>query len=315
MLRGSSFAEKRVIDLINSRFVMFYFCFREGRVGYDADAAAIYNAALKDDPDMKLGIPPAVVFSPGGHNALKQIPRAIHFEKDKFFNSLREALRENPFYDAPSAEEKKLLADAVAAPKDAAAQYRAARARERAAGDDARALYEKAIAADPASAWAARAHLRLAVLDRIRRAWDLAEKHLAETKNLTELADDAAMERAYRLLDAKKDIEALQLLDGAIRDHPTSNRLGELRFYAGAANWRLGRKEWANYHWWWVLVNLPDDHHVIRCAVALTAPSNCFANPELDGFAGAAQMTINEAVTTREAAKSDYEALKDKYGK
>jgi len=26
-------------------------------------------------------------------------------------------------------------------------------------------------------------------------------------------------------------------------------------------------------------------------------------------------MTINEAVTTRQAARSDYEALKDKYGK
>lgn len=289
----------------------FYFCFREGRVGYDADAAAVYNPALKEDPDMKLGIPPAVVFSPGGHNVLKRIPRSIHFEKDKFFNALREALRENPFYDAPSEEEKKLLADA----KDAASLYHAARARERAAGDDARSLYEKAIAAEPGGAWAARAHLRLAILDRHRRGWDLAEKHLAETKTLIELADDAAMERAYRLLDAKKDAEALQLLDGAIRDHPASNRLGELRFYAGAANWRLNRRDWANYHWWWVLENLPDDHHVIRCSVALTAPSNCFANPELDGFAGAAEMTINEGVATRQAARADYEALKDKYGK
>ena len=292
----------------------FYFCFREGRTGYDADAAAIYNAALKDDPDMKTGLPPAVAFSPGGHRALKLIPRAIHFEKDKFFDALRDALRENPMYNGPAPEERKLLADAAAAPRDAGAQYRAARAREKAAGDDAAALYEKAIAAEPDGPWAARAHLRLATLDRSARAWDAAEKHLASIR-LADLADDVAMERGHRLLADRKDAEALALLDTAIRAHPASNRLGELRFYAGAANWRLDRKDWANYHWWWVLENLPDDHHVIRCSVALTAPANCFANPELDGFAGAAEMTINEGVARRQTARADYDSLKDKYGK
>ena len=258
----------------------FYFCFREGRVGYAADAAAIYNAALKDDADMKAGLPPAVAFSPGGHRALKLIPRSIHFEKDKFFGALREALREYPMYDGASPEERKLLAEAAAAPKDAAAQYRAARARERAAGDDARAMYEKSIAVEPAGPWADRARLRLATLDRYARAWDKAEKHLAAIQ-LPELADDVAMERGHRLLADRKDAEALALLDATIRAHPSSNRLGELRFYAGAANWRLDRKDWANYHWWWVLENLPDDHHVIRCSVALTAPANCFARSSL----------------------------------
>jgi tetratricopeptide (TPR) repeat protein len=267
---------------------------------------------LKDDPDMKSGIPPAVVFSPGGHSALKFLPKSMHWEKDKFFNLLREALRENAMYDAPSAEEKKLLADAS---KDAASQFAAARARERAGGDDARSRYEKTIAGDAGGPWAARAHLRLATLDRHARAWDEAEKHLASA-SLPELADDVAMERAYRLLDSKKDAEALKLLDAAIRAHPASNRLGELHFYAGAANFRLDRRDWANFHWWWVLDNLPVDHHVIRCSVALTAPANCFANPELDGFAGRSdQMEISEAVAHRQGAKADYDALKDKYGK
>ncbi|HZL72951.1 MAG TPA: hypothetical protein VFC86_10850 [Planctomycetota bacterium] len=314
MLRGSSLAEKRVIDLLNARFVMFYFCFREGRVGYDAEAAAIYNPALKDDPDMKAGIPPAVVFSPGGHAPLKFLPKSMHWEKDKFHDLLREALRENRVYDAPSSEERKILADAAAAPKDAGAQYRAARARERAAGDDARALYEKAIAAEPSGPWGERAHVRLAVLDRHERAWDKAEKHLARA-TLPDLADDVAMERAHRLLDVKKDAEALQLMDAAIKADPRSNRLGELRFYAGAANWRLGRRTWANYHWWWVLENLSDDHHVVRCSVALTAPANCFANPELDGFAGQPEMTIEQSNAQRQAARADYDNLKDKYGK
>ena len=60
---------------------------------------------------------------------------------------------------------------------------------------------------------------------------------------------------------------------------------------------------------------MPNDHHVIRCSVALTAPANCFANPELDGFAGQAEMTIDQGVTQRQAARADYESLKDKYGK
>ena len=295
--------------------MLFYFCFREGRVGYDADAAAVYNAALQDDPEFASGLPPAVVFSPNGLTALKRMPRSMHFEKDKFYDSLREALRENPMYDAPSAEEKKLLAAAAAAPKNGETQFRAARIREQAGGDDARALYEKAVAAG--GEWAARAQVRLAALDRHARAWDRAEERLAAAASAgaADLADAIAMERAHRLLDARKDGEALELLDRAIRAHPKSDRLGELRFYAGAANWRLNRKDWANYHWWWVLENLPDDHHVIRCSVALTAPANCFANPELDGFAGKPEMTINEGIAQRQAAKADYEALKDRYGK
>jgi predicted negative regulator of RcsB-dependent stress response len=293
---------------------MFYFCFREGRIGYDGDAAAVYNKALKDDPDFKTGIPPAVIFSPGGHQALKHLPKSKHFEKDAFYEFLRDALRENPFYDAAGPEEKKLLAAAAAAPKDPAAQYSAGRAREAAAGADAPALYEKAIAAGPGSEWAARAHLRLATLARCARDWEEAEKHL-EAAQREDLADDVAMERAHRLLAGRKDAEALKLLDATIQAHATSNRLGELRFYAGVANWRLDRKNWANYHWWWVLENLPDDHLVNRCSVALTAPVNCFANPELDGFAGAAEMTINEGIAQRKHARNDYEELKEKYGK
>jgi tetratricopeptide (TPR) repeat protein len=296
--------------------VTFYFCFREGRVGYDADAAAVYNPALKDDPDMASGLPPAAIFTPGGERALKFIPRSIHFEKDKFYASLRDALREHPKYDQPTPDEKNSIEDAAASPRDAAALFRAARFRDQAAGADARSRYEKTLAADPGGPWAAPARLRLAILDRYEKSWDKAEEHLAVVELMgKELADHVAMERAHRLLAAKKDAEALKLLDAAIRAHPRSTRLGELRFYAGAANWRLDRKDWANYHWWWVIENLPDDHHVIRCQVALTAPANCFANPELDGFAGSQEMTISQGVECRLNAKNDYEALKAKYEK
>ncbi len=198
----------------------------------------------------------------------------------------------------------------MASPRDPAAQYRAARAREMAAGADAAALYEKAIAGE----WASRANLRLATLSRHERAWDKAEKRLAAVAE-PDLADDVAMERAHRLLTEKNHAKALELIDATIRGYPKSNRLGELRFYAGVANFHLDRKNWANYHWWWVLENLRDDHHVIRCSVALTAAANCFANPELGGFAGAAEMTINEGIDCRNGARADYEELKDKYGK
>ncbi|HEY3226634.1 MAG TPA: hypothetical protein VGK61_06560 [Planctomycetota bacterium] len=123
------------------------------------------------------------------------------------------------------------------------------------------------------------------------------------------------MERARRLLADKRHAKALELLDGAIRRHPGSNRMGELRFYAGVANFHLDRKNWAHYRWWWVLENIPKDHHVLRCSVALTAEANCFANPELGGYAGTKEMTISEGVNERTRARADYEELKDKYGK
>jgi len=317
LLRGSSFAEKRVIDLMNARYVSFYFCFRKGTNGYDEDAAALYNESLKEDADFKAGLPPVVLYAPDGLKSLKSIPREVQFDKDKFHDALRDALREHPAYDAPAPEEKKLLAAAEAAPRDAAAHYRAGEARERAAAPAA-GLYEKAIAAAPESEWAARAHLRLATMARHARAWDDAEKRLesAEAVNAGDrfnFADDVAMERAHRQLADQKHAKALELLDAAIRASPASNRMGELRFYAGVANFFLAKRDWAHYHWWWVLENIPEDHHVLRCSVALTAEGNCFANPELAGFAGAKEMTISDGAAARDVARSDYDRLKDKY--
>lgn len=303
---------------MNARYVPFYFCFRKGTNGYDEEAAALYNESLKDDADFKAGIPAVVLYTPDGRKALKSIPREVQFDKGKFHDALRDALLENPAYDAPGPEEKKLLAAAEAAPRDAAAQYRAAEAREKAAAPAAE-PYEKAIAAAPESEWAARAHLRLAMMARHGGAWDEAEKRLKSAEAINggdrfKLADECAMERAHRLLADQKHAKALELLDAAIRASPASNRMGELRFYAGVANFFLAKRDWAHYHWWWVLENIPEDHHVLRCSVALTAEGNCFANPELAGFAGAKEMTISDGAAARDAARSDYERLKDKYG-
>jgi len=304
---------------MNARTVPFYFCFRKGTNGYDADAAAIYNEGLKDDADFKAGLPAVVLYTPDGRKALKSIPREVQFDKDKFFEALRDAVREHPEYDAPSPEEKRLLAAAEASPRDAAAQYLAGEAREKAAAPSAE-LYGKAIAAAPESEWAARAHLRLATMARHGRAWDEAERRLNSAERINaadrfKIADDIAMERAHRLLAGQKHASALEILDAAIRASPASNRMGELRFYAGVANFFLAKRDWAHYHWWWVLENLPEDHHVLRCSVALTAEGNCFANPELAGFAGAKEMTISDGAAARDAARSDYERLKDQYGR
>lgn len=262
-----------------------------------------------------------VLYSPDGRKALKLIPREIHFDKDRFHDALGDALREHPAYDALTPEEKKLLDAVESAPRDAAALVRAAEAREKASGTPvARTLYSRSISAAPESEWAARAHLRLAAMDRHDRQWDEAEKRLKaagalNAGNRLRIGDDCAMERAHRLLADKEHAKARDLLDAAILGYPDSNRMGELRFYAGVANFLLTKRNWAHYHWWWVLENLPEDHHVLRCSVALTAEANCFANPELAGFAGTKEMTISEGVNQRAAARTDYEELKDKYGK
>lgn len=123
-------------------------------------------------------------------------------------------------------------------------------------------------------------------------------------------ADDVAMESAYHLLDARSWEPARTLLHLAIRKFGDSERMGEMHFSAGVASFFLEQKDWARFHWCWVMKNIPDDCNYMRCYMAATAEAMPYANPELGGYKGGKGM-ISHALAdkARDAAMKDYEKL------
>ncbi len=102
----------------------------------------------------------------------------------------------------------------------------------------------------------------------------------------------------------------------AITAYPKSARMGELHFYAGVAAFHEGANDWANFHWCWVIVNIPEDHHYMRCYLAATADALIYPNPELGGYTSGTRM-ISHALAdrARDAAMKDYKRLKVKFRK
>ena len=90
--------------------------------------------------------------------------------------------------------------------------------------------------------------------------------------------------------------------------------MGELHFYAGVACFFLKQKDWANFHWGWVMKNLANDHHYMRCYLAATADAMPYPNPELGGYRSSSRMISHQlADAARDKAMQDYERLKDEY--
>lgn len=251
-MRAGAFAERRVIDLLNRRFVPFYFNTGGPGEGKDPDAAAFVKGKVKNKWAF------LAAFTPDGEYLGES---EIYADKDQTFAWLMGLLAKHEKFAGATAAEKKTL-DAGGAD--------AARLREE-VGDYAGAakLYETL--KDSAA---------LARLARYEKRWDDVEKHLPDLKGA-----DAAAESGYLLLNRKKHKEARELLEPAAKEHAKSPRAAELRFSAGVACWFLDDKPWAHYHWVWVVENLPEDRLTRRCYIAAAAEGMPYENPELDGYA------------------------------
>jgi hypothetical protein len=278
-MRAGAFAERRVIDLLNRRFVPFYFNTGGPGEGHDADAAAFVKGKVKNKWAH------FAVFTPDGEY-LGESP--IYADKNGIFEWLMGILAKQPKYAGATAAEKKVLEAGGAA---------AARLREE-IGDyaEARKLYTKL--GDSVS---------LARLARYEKRWDDHEKLLPDLKGA-----DAAAEKGYLLLHQKKHKEARELLERAAKDHAASTRAAELRFSAGVACWFLDDKRWAHYHWVWVVENLPEDRLARRCYIAAAAEGMPYENPELDGYAIDSNTgSVNMIKAAYRRARKDYEELKE----
>ncbi len=303
-MRAGCFAEDRVIDLINRRFVPFYYCTGGPGLGQD-DAAREFVGEKTDNPWAFLA-----VFDEEGQILGES---ALYADKDETFEFLRRTLGKHPGADRPSTAEASTLRDGRADAASPAQQLAAAALHEELGQyGPARRLYSALVDEERSAA----AHVEQALLGLLRihrhldnweshehyehqlrelctpaqpssgaAVTDAAETHDANTGRLTTHAD---VEAGYRWIAQRRFAEARALLQrrAAVETAtPTEgNRLAELHFYAGVACWFDGDRDWAKFHWCWVAENLPDDRLCRRAYIAAAAEVLPYANPELDGF-------------------------------
>ena len=291
-MRAGAFAEKRVIDLLNRRFVPFFFNTGGPGLGKDKAAAKFVKGKVKNRWAH------LAAFKPDGTYISES---SVYADKDEVFRYLVNLLKKFPDHAWSTPEEEKILKSAGTPEKEFAAgrlleklgRYR-----------DAKVRYEKA-------GKMAEARLALARIARFEKDWETLESHLGGLKFDRNLAADVAMERGYRLIAQKKYEEARAHLERAIKAHPKSKRLAEMRFYAGVACWFLKERDHAYYHWCWVVENLPRDHMMRRCYTAAAAEGMPYRNPELAGYAANLSGGMIEVIQEAYArAKKVYERLK-----
>jgi len=292
-----------VIDLVNRRFVLFYFNVGKGQTGHDEEAAAFISAVDERFAGASVPTPPVWIFSPG-EELLATIDN--YTPKDEFFAALATVLDEHPELDLPTSREARILrgSDSLAAARVAEELGGYALAKKH---------YATAIATD-----AAAAHLGLARIARYDRDASAVEEELTwleqNVGDDSPLASDVTMELAHLRLADQDYAGAREALVAAIKRWPDSPRMGEMHFYAGVAAFFLDERAWANFHWCWVMENIPGDYNYMRCYLAATSDAMPYPNPELGGHRGESNMISHQlADAARKRALADYRGLREEW--
>ena len=310
MLRGGPLAEKRVIDLLNKRFVAFYYNVGKRGPGHDAKAAKFIARVDKRFGGNMVPTPPVWVFAPDG-KLLKTINNYI--TKERFHRALVRVLNKHPEFNAMTEDEKTILATARKDAQNSKARLAAGRLTEALARyQDAKEHYEAVSSAKDGHR--PQALLGLLRLSRFAKDWSAMDKLLTDCAELDEegrtaIAPAIAVERGYRLMSDKDWKASYEVLAPAAKKYDKSLELGELHFYAGVSAYRLGKKRWANFHFSWVMQNIPDDHLYMRCYLAATAEAMPYRNFELGTSMRGGRITHNSADKARKKALRDYKRL------
>lgn len=276
-MRAGCFAEDRVIELTNRRFVPFYFNRGGPGAGHDPAALEFVNGQTKNQYAY------LAAFRPTGEILGET---TVYADKEEVIEWLRELLRQHPEYAQPTAEEAAAMAATEAAPE----QYlRSARLAEE-VGDDAEAAKRYgALAEASAAGIAVPARLGLLRITRHGKQWDAHEQHEAALRAIPDAGPalvDADVERGYRLVAKQDYLAARTLLQPLTKRASSSRRHAEAHFLAGKACWFLGDRDWAKLHWGWIQEHLAEDRLAMRARIASAAEGMPYPNPELDSFKG-----------------------------
>lgn len=299
-------AERRIIDLINRRYVSYFCNASVSSAGGDAKALAWVKEHKGKSAYFSVYTPDGEQLYAGG---------APEMTLQDYFDLLSRLLREHPEYNGRTAAESAVLDAANADKESADAQLAAGRLSEE-IGDypAARQYYDRAALPDGAAAVAAQAHLGLARIARFTGDWKAHAESIEGVERLNTgdaigLACFTQMERGYALLHAERYEDARALLEAALDAHPAADNIGELHFYAGLAHYFLKQTDWANYHWCWIMRNVPADRHYMRAYVAIDTAGGkwIYPNEELK-YKGKGGATFGTGVCLA-AAMKDYETI------
>jgi tetratricopeptide (TPR) repeat protein len=270
-----------VIDLLNRRFVPFYYNVNASRgmgsrAGQGADAAAAAFVKGKEDGPAFLA-----AFLPDGTHLGHT---SMYGDKDEVFRFLRRLLDEHPAYDEPTEAEAAVLA----ATKDPRAQRERGRLLEELGRyEEARRAYGIAVVTGDMDAILAYARIA-----RYERDWKshaaaigwVLEREAAAKGLLDQDRTPVVLERAYADVARGDYAGARKRLVETIKAQPAWPRVAELHFLAGVCAWFLHEKDWAHFHWVWIVKNRPDDRFFRRAYTAAAADGMPYANPELGGY-------------------------------
>jgi len=266
-MRAGAFSDERVIALMNRRFVSYYFN-RSGKgEGGNAKASAFTTGKTKN---------PYAYFAAFTPDGTYLGESEIYATKDDIVLWLRKLLDDHPELDKPTPEEEHAEGLERARVLEETGHFAEAREKYQTIGSP----------------------LDEARLARYAKDWESHEKALARI----EAKDQVAAERGLRLVEQRKWEDARALLEKAVREHPESARRAEMRFALGVACWFLYDRDWAKFHWMWVVEKMPDDRLYMRCKVAAAAEIMPYPNPELDNYAARGMIGTEHIV--REVARS-----------
>lgn len=317
MVRAGPYTDRRTIDLLNARFVNFYYDIGAGSPGHDSDAAAYVKSLdprYELNPNMVDGSQAAImIVSP---NDEKLAGYGNDVRTATFRQGLIDVLREHPEFNELTEDEQAIVDSASEMPDDVGAQLALAQLRERLSDlEAAQVAYTRVIELAADLAIEAEATLSAARIARYQGSRAVAQELLAKVDVLDAklelgLGGAAAMERAHDLIKRRKFDDAIAILEPAIEANPESTVIAELHYWAGVASYDAGKKDWANYHWWWVIENRAEDRHYIAAWMSASIASFPFPHPHLtrqERTGGA--ITHDSADRARRAARKDYERI------
>ncbi len=246
----------------------------------------------------------------------------LYADKDAVFEWLRQLLAKHPDLGKATDAERAVLERAKERSKDCTARLAGAVLHEQLGDyDPACAGYEFVVSSGSAEqrAQALTALLRIA---RYRKQWDVHESNetaltaliAGEGDALAMHRFDAAAERGYRLVAKDEFAEARKLLQPLTKEATQSPRLAELHFTCGVACWFAKRRDWAKFHWCWIVEHMPDDRLHRRAYITAAAEAMPYANFELRNYsAKVGNIGTHSIVQGVRRAMKVYEELKPAY--